>query len=206
MRSPWCCIIAFRAQPLHVVIESAASIVRAHENTATARRDLDAAHRKATSAVARKLKELEKAESEWKEWTTQWEVALKALQFPATSTPETADEQNNDIDDMRETASRINDLRQERIEKIERDVKAFENDVAALTEAIAPQLHGTDAEDAVLALERLAAEAARVRDVAGLKDSAIEDLQKKITACRAASREAREVIGRLQEAAGVESL
>src|SRR3954468_16605721 len=102
MRSPWCCIIAFRAQPLHFVIESAAAIVRAHENTATARRDLDAAHCKATSAVARKRKDLENAESDWKEWTTQWEAALKALQFPGTSTPETADAQINASDDMRE--------------------------------------------------------------------------------------------------------
>lgn len=196
----------FAKQSLHVVMESAASMVRAHENTATARRDLDASHRKATTAAARKLKDLKRAESEWKEWTTQWEAALKALQFPATSTPETADAQINAIDDMREAASRINDLRHERIEKIERDVKTFENDVAALTEAIAPQLHGTDAEDAVLALERLAAEVARVRDVAVLKDSAIDDLQKKTRACRAASREAREVIGRFQETARVESI
>ena len=193
-------------QPLHVVIESAAAVERAHESTATTRRDLAASRRKATSAAARKRKDLEEAESEWKEWTTQWEAALKALQFPATSTPETVEAQINAIDDMREASSRINDLRHERIEKIERDVRAFENDVAALTQAVAPQLRGTDVEDVVLDLERLVAEATRVRDLTALKDSAIDGLQEKIEECRASSREAREVIVRFQEAAGVESI
>jgi hypothetical protein len=41
------------------------------------------------------------------------------------------------IDDMREPAVRINDLKPERIENIERDVGAFEADVAALGQAIA---------------------------------------------------------------------
>ena len=96
--------------------------------------------RKATSDAARKRKALETAETEWKDWTTRWGAALKVLQLPVTSTPETADAQINAIDDMREAAVRINDLRHERIEKIERDIRAFERDVAALVQAIAPQL------------------------------------------------------------------
>jgi hypothetical protein len=75
---------------------------------------------------------------------------LKVLQFPATATPETAEAQIDAIDDMREAAGRINDLRHERIEKIERDVRALDADVAALAQAIAPQLQGTDPEDALL--------------------------------------------------------
>ena len=117
------------------------------------------AHRKATGVVTRKRKDLEKAEAEWTEWTSAWQAALKALQLAATATPETAEAQINAIDDMREAAVRINDLRHERIEKIERDVKAFEADVAALAQAIAPHLSGTDPEEAVLELDRLAADA-----------------------------------------------
>jgi uncharacterized protein YhaN len=152
-------------QPLHLIIESAAAVERRHENAAKARRDLDEAHRKATIAVARKRKDLEKSEAEWKEWTTAWEAALKVLQFPVRATPETAETQINAIDDMRDAAVRINDLRHERIEKIERDVKAFEADVAALAQAIAPHPEGIDLEEAVLELDRLAAEAMRTRDL-----------------------------------------
>jgi uncharacterized protein YhaN len=191
---------------LHVVIESAAAVERAHEGTAKTRRDLEASQRKATSDAARKRKALEKAELEWKDWTTQWGAALQALRLPATSTPETADAQINAIDDMREAAGRINDLRHERIEKIERDIRAFEHDVAALVETIAPQLGGVDAEDAALDLERLVAEAKRVRDLAVAKDSSLSGLQKKIDECHESCRDAREVIGRLQEAAGVETI
>jgi uncharacterized protein YhaN len=194
------------ARQLHLLIESAAAVERAHENAAKSRRDLDEAHRKAAAAVVRKRKDLEKAEAEWKEWTIAWEAALKVLQFPATATPETAEAQINAIDDMREAAGRINDLRHERIEKIERDVRAFEADVAALAQAIAPRLQGTDPEEAVLELDRLAAEATRVRDLKVSKESAVGGLQEKIDECRESSREAREIIAQLQQTAGVESM
>jgi uncharacterized protein YhaN len=159
-----------------------------------------------TSDASRKRKALEKAELEWKDWTTQWGAALQALQLPVTSTPETADAQINAIDDMREAAGRINDLRHERIEKIERDIRAFEHDVAALVETVAPQLGGRDAEDAVLCLERLVAEAKRVRDLALAKDFSLSGLQEKIDECHESCREARDLISRFQDAAGVETI
>jgi uncharacterized protein YhaN len=194
------------AQPLHVVIEWAARAERELDDAAKTRHDLEAAQRKAINDAARKRKALEKAETDWKDWTTQWSAALKALQFPATSTPETADAQINAIDDMRETAVRINELRHERIEKIERDIKAFEGDVVALVQAIAPQLEKINAEDAVLDLERLLAEAAKIRDLAATKETALEGLQKKIDQCQESCREAREVLARYKEAAGVETI
>jgi hypothetical protein len=194
------------ALPLHVVIESAAAMERRHENVARTRCDLEMAQRKATSDVARKRKALEIADLDWKNWTTRWATALESLQLPATSTPETADAQINAIDDMREAAGRIKDLRHERIEKIERDVRSFEHDVAALVQTIAPQLREVDAEDAALDLERLLAEAKRIRDLAVANESALSGLQIKIDAYHESCREAREVIGLLQEAAGVETI
>ena len=193
-------------QPLHLVIEAAAAVERTHENAAQTRRDLDAARQKATSAVARKRKALEEAEAKWKEWSTSWETALKVLQFPAMATLETVEAQINAIDDMRETAARINDLRHERIEKIERDIGAFEADVAALAQSIAPHLEGTDSEEAVLEIDRLVAEAVRLRDLKAAKDSDIGNVQEKIAEWRESSSEAREIIAQLQRAAGVASM
>jgi uncharacterized protein YhaN len=193
-------------QPLHLIIESAAAVERTHETAAKTWRDLDAAHRKATGVVQRKHTDLEKAEGEWKEWTTAWEAALKVLQFPATATHETAETQINAIDDMREAAGRINDLRHERIEKIERDVKAFEADVAALAQAIAPHLADIGPEEAVLEFDRLAAEATRVRELMVAKDSGIGALQEKIDECRESSCEAHEIVARLQQTATVTSI
>jgi uncharacterized protein YhaN len=181
-------------------------VERTHEAVAKARRDLEAARRKAAGVVLRKREDLEAAEAEWKDWTSAWEAALKVVQFPATATPETAEAQINAIDDMREAAGRINDLRHERIEKIERDVKAFEADVTALTQAIALRLHGTDPEEAVLELDRLAAEGTRVRDLRVSKDTAIGGLQEKIDECRESSRDAREIMAGLQQRGGVASI
>jgi uncharacterized protein YhaN len=193
------------AQPLHFVIEVGAAQERRHENAAKTARDLNEAHRKATGVVTRKRKDLEKAGAEWTEWTSAWQAALNALQLAATATPETAEAQINAIDDMREAAVRINELRHERIEKIERDVKAFEADVAALAHAIAPRLNGTDPEEAVLELDRQASDAARIRDLRAAKDSGIVGLQEKIDECRESSREARETIAHLQQKANVAS-
>lgn len=193
-------------RPLHLVIESAAGVVRSHESAAKARRDLDEAHSKATGAAARKGRDVKKAEAEWNEWTSAWQAALQALHFPATATPETVEAQINAIDDMREAAGRINDLRHDRIEKIERDVKAFETDVASLAQAIAPHLNGTDPEEAVLELDRLAAEATRLRDLKTVKDSDISGLQDKIDECCESSRDAREIVARLERAGGVASI
>lgn len=192
-------------QALNLVIEAAAAQERRHENAAKAARDREDAHRKATGMVARKRKDLEKAEADWADWTSAWQAALKALQLFATATPETAEAQINAIDDMREAAVRINDLRHERIEKIERDLNAFEADVTALAQAIAPHLMGTDPEEAVLQIDRLSAEAARTKDLKGAKDSDIAGLQERIDACRESNREARETITRLQQKAGVTS-
>jgi uncharacterized protein YhaN len=194
------------AQPLHVVLESAAAVERTHEDAAKTRRELEESQRKTTSDAARKRKALETAETEQKDWTTKWTSALEALQLPDTSTPETADAQINAIDDMREAAGRINDLRHERIEKIERDMKAFEQDVLALVQAVAPQLAVMDAEDAVLELERLIAEARRVRDLAVAKETVLGGLTKKVDECHESCRDARDVIGRFQAASGVETI
>ena len=69
--------------------------------------------------------------------------------------------------------------------------------MAALAQAIARQLSGTDPEEAVLALDRLVAEAGRVRDLKAVKDSDAAGLQEKTEECRESSREACEIIARL---------
>lgn len=192
--------------PLHVVVEHAAAVEAAHESAANTRRDLDTAHRKATGMLQRKRRDLQAAEADWNAWTAAWAAAAAMLHFPPTATPATAEAQIAAIDEMREASGRINDLRHERIEKIERDVKAFAADVAALTRAIAPRLVSADPEDAVLALDRLALEATRARDLKAAKDKDILRLRAKIDECRSASRDAREVIAQLQKMAGAASL
>jgi uncharacterized protein YhaN len=78
--------------------------------------------------------------------------------------------------------------------------------VAALVQPVALHLVGVDAEDAVLDLERLLAEAERIRDLAIATESALSELQAKIDECYESCRDAREVIRSLQDVAGVETI
>ncbi len=194
------------AQPLHVVLETAAAVERAHEDAAKTRRELEGSQRKATSDAARKRKALETAETEWKDWLTRWDRRSTSSSFLSHQPRKSLTPKLMRSADMREAAGRINDLRHERIEKIERDMRAFDHDVAALAQAAAPQLTVMDAEDAVLELERLIAEARRVRDLAVAKETDLSGLRKKIDECRESCRDARDVICRLQATAGVETI
>ena len=193
-------------QPLSVAIEAAAALERKFADDARNRHDLEAELRKATTDAARKRKALEKADAEWSGWAVQWGAALVTLQLPPTVSPETADVQINAIDEMREAANRINELQHERIEKIERDIKSFEHDVAVLVQAVAPQLAAVEPEEAVLQLERLVDEGTKVRDQVAAKDKTRAALQKRIDECLDACRDAREIIRRFQEQAGVATI
>jgi uncharacterized protein YhaN len=193
-------------QPLPVAIEAAAALERKFADDVRSRHDLEAALRKAATDAARKRKALEKADAEWADWAVQWQVALVTLQLPPLVSPETADVQINAIDEMREAANRINELQHERIEKIERDIKSFEHDVAALVQAIAPQLATVEPEDAVLQLERIVDEDIKVRDQVAAKDKTRAALQKRIDECLESCRDAREIIRRFQEQAGVATI
>lgn len=199
-------LLALSSSPLKVAIEQAADLQKQQEQLANAKRDLEDARRKALRELERKRKIQDNAESQWTEWTVEWRAALAAAESPADSAVEVVQSQVNTIDEMRELAVRINDLRHERIKKIERDISTFDADVSALVQAVAPQLSDLDADSAVLELERLLKESARIRDVIAEKDIALSGLQEKIDNCEISRQEARETIGRLQHLARVEGL
>jgi uncharacterized protein YhaN len=58
----------------------------------------------------------------------------------------------------------------------------------------------------VLELERLIAEAGRVRDLAVANETALSGLRKRVDECHESCRDARDVIGRLRAAAGVATI
>ena len=194
---------ALAAQPLAAVLEVAADMLREHERAVEGRRQLDEAHRQAAADAERKCKAFEKTEAAWSEWQSQWADALAALGLDLAVNPEAVAVQVDTIDEMRTSVVKVNDLRHERIGKIERDVTAFSKDVAHLAGTVAPDLAEVEPEEAVLQLERRLAETKRLRDLMKEKDEAVTTLERAIEEYEAAHRDAREVIGRLQEAAGV---
>ena len=194
---------ALAGQPLAVVLEDAADRLHAHERMVDSRRQLDEALRQATTDTENKRRALAKTEEAWSEWQRQWVGALAALGIDETLDPEAVALQVDTIDEMRTSVVKVNDLRHERIGKIERDAAAFGQDVTRLTGAMASDLAEVGPEEAVLQLERRLAEAKRTRDLMKEKDDAIATLEQALEETEASRRNAREVIDRLQEAAGV---
>lgn len=188
-------------QPLRIVMEAANAVQNQHEKDAANRRQLEERLRKMKVDAVRKATALETAEAAWTDWQTEWAAALKLLGLTVGTLPEAATAQLDAIDQMREIAVKIHQLRHERIEKIERDIEVFTQDVAALVTVIATDLVKLSPEDAILELERRLETAKRIREQQKNKDEAISALKTKIDECEATGREARETIQYLQKTA-----
>ena len=194
---------ALASKPLAVVLEVAGDMLREHERALEGQRQLDEAHLQAAADAERTRKAFEKTEAAWSGWQSQWADALAALGLDLAVNPEAVAVQVDAIDEMRTSVVKVNDLRHERIGKIERDVTAFSKDVAYLAGTVAPDLAEVEPEEAVLQLERRLAETKRLRNLKKEKDEAIATLERAIEEYETARGDAREVIGRLQEAADV---
>ena len=190
-------------QALAVVLEFAAGTVREHERAVDDRRRLDDAYRQAVADAGRKSKALKKSEAAWWEWQREWADALAALGLDLAVDPGTAAVHADTIDEMRTSVVRVNDLRHERIGKIERDVTAFSNDVVQLAATVAPDLADIEPEEAVLQLEIRLARTKRMLDLSKEKDDTISNLETMIEEREGERLEAGRAIGRLQDAAGV---
>ena len=96
---------------------------------------------------------LESAKNAMAEWQEKRTAALGDLHLSVDTAADAVDAQIGIIDQIRETAGRINSLRHDRIEKIRKDVSDFENVVSQLVQVVAPGLADKAADDAVAALE-----------------------------------------------------
>ena len=194
------------ARPFRAVAEAAAELVRKHEADVAARRKLEDARKTAETDVSRKRKALEASETELSGWRDDWLTAVTVLGLDPNDAPETVEAQIEAIGEMREVGNRIDDLRRERIGKIERDIAAFEVEVAATVASIAPDLAATAAEEAVVELESRLEEADRIRRAASDLDVRLVAENKKVEECDGVRRGAVEAVDRLRKEAGVSSV
>ncbi len=194
------------AQPIRVVLKAAEDVQRRHEKKAEERNRLEKELRKASADEERKRKAVKTTESAWSVWQDQWSKALSAAGLSTAKEPEAVQVQVGAIDQMRLVEVKLNDLRHERIAKIERDVAAFDHDVAGIVGAVATDLAKAESEDAALELERRLAEAKRIRDLQTGKDEAIASLKEKIEEHDVSRTDARAIIRHFQEAAEVDNI
>lgn len=104
---------------------------------------------------------------------------------------------------MRGVAAKMADLQHERIGKIERDITAFESEVARLAASVATDLAGADADDVVIKMQARLDDARQSQAALGEKKAAILGLQKKLEDCDKSREAAQEIISKLQQAACV---
>ena len=194
------------SKPLRILIELAADTHKRHEKECEDRRALEASIKKANADTERKRKSLQAAETRFSEWHEQSAAALTALALNPAAAAESLVTQLNVFDDMREVAAKITELQQERIEKIERDIAAYELEVSDLVQAIPAPLSVMDPDDAVLELEHRVEEATRVRQLIADKEIALAAQQQKVDECHQSLVGARRIIDELQEAAAVSTV
>jgi len=195
---------ALEGQSFRVVLEAASAVQRRHERQAESKKATEERIRKLQADETRKQTRLDKAQAAWTEWLGQWSSALESLAFADDATPEIVGDHLDVIDEMRGIANDINQLKRDRIAKIDHDIEGFAISVTELVNAVAPELAGEQPEDAVLQLERRLEEAKRIRDQQKEKDKTIASLGKRIEECEQTRTSAQRAIEKLQELGGVE--
>ena len=192
--------------PLPVVLEHADRIRREHRHKAESKARLQEDLREAEAGVERRGRALARAQEAWAQWQDQWSAALSALGLAADLPPDTVAARIDVIDQMRERAVRIKELRHQRIEKINRDVADFESAVAEFVRETAGDLSGVSAEEAVLEVEKRLEEAERIRDLLARKGKEADAIGKKIAEMEEDRRQARGSVKHLKDAAGARTM
>ena len=190
---------------LPVVLERADSVRREHERKAQDKVRLDESLREAATLTERRSRELVRAEQARSQWQEAWSSALTTLGFAADSEPEAVSARIDVIDQMREKAGRISELRHQRIGKINRDIAEFEAVVANMVSEVAGDLAGAAAEEALREIETRLEEAERTRDLRERREKETRKVEKEVRVLIGERQRARESVGHLRNAAGVES-
>ena len=188
---------------LAVILEIAADKLRQNEVEIEAQRQLDESHRQEIAELDRKNTTLKTAEEALLQWKEQWADVLAAAGLDPKTDPEAADDQLEAIDRMRTRFDKHNELRHERIGKIERDIKVFDQDVSTLTENIVPDLSGNQPEEVMIEIDRRLAEAKRTKDKQQEKEDTITSLEQQIAESEITGYKALEDIDRLKNIGGV---
>lgn len=191
---------------LRVMVERADAYRREQGAKAEKIVEMREAVRTAKSEVARRQGELEKAEAERKSWKADWAKAVAAIDLQCDDKPEVLSAQINVIDGMREHAATARDLRDKRIATIERDIGIFERAVAEAAAELAPDLTDSDADAAVVELDRRREEALKLNRQHRELTEAVAERRRKIDELEEDRKAAWASVQPLLEVAGVEDV
>lgn len=195
---------ALEDHSLRVVLEAALAVQQRHERRTESKKAAEGQIRKLQAGETRRKTAQQKAKGALTEWQNQWLSAIASLAFSVDAAPEIVGDHLDVIDEMRSVANEINQLKLDRIAKIERDIEGFAGSVTELLKAVAPDLAGEEPEDAALQLEKRLEDAKRIKGQQTEKDKIILSLSKRIEECKEEQTSAKHSIEQLQELARVE--
>ncbi len=198
-------VCALKTDTLTFVVEQAAKELQLREADANRKSQLEKDVTEARKLAARRQRDLEGATKALAEWRGKWAAALSDLGLAEDTAAAAVDAQIDIIDQMRETAGRINSLLYDRIGKIQRDVADFENVVDELLTAVAPDLADMSVDDAVATLETRLHDAERVQDLLEKQDEHVAGLREQIETLEGQQRELAASVFHLKQTAGVDN-
>lgn len=167
-------------QRLAMVLERANAVRAANESVAESRRKLESDLGSATEDAEAKQSLLRSERSQLQQLQRDWAALAAKLAIDPEASPREATRLLGAFDAMREVASRIRDLRSDRIEKIERDIHRFSAEAQALARAVAPDLGGEDPSEAADELKSRLESAEREQFAAQAKVREIRELEQQI--------------------------
>ena len=193
-------------QRLAMVLERADEVQAENGRIAESRKRLENDLRRTTNDTKAKRSTLEKERSRLEERKREWAALAAKLGIDPKASPRDATSSLSMFDEMREVASRIRDLRADRIEKIERDVRRFRAEVETLARGVARDLLGQDPTEATIELESRLSGAETARDAAESKDSQIGEIEDRASNLKASQQKSEGVIKDLQAQAGASDI
>ena len=167
-------------QRLAVVLERANAVLAANDGVVESRRKLESDLRSATEDEEARKSLLQSERSQLQQLQRDWAALAAKLAIDPKASPREATRLLGAFDVMREVASRIRDMRSERIEKIERDIDRFSTEARALARVVAPEVGEQDPGKAVDELKSRLESSERERFAAGVKDREIQALEQQI--------------------------
>ncbi|MEZ4546557.1 MAG: hypothetical protein R3B51_02025 [Thermodesulfobacteriota bacterium] len=105
-------------KPLGVVIEAAADVLANLREDAVKRKGLENRLAETKAEAERKQRDLKTAEEEKTRWEAKWKEAVTALGLAESTSAAEAASTLDAIEEMREKAVKINELRHQRIERL----------------------------------------------------------------------------------------
>ena len=190
---------------LSVLIQKISSIIREYVRNAdkleNMRKHRDAFERQ----VEGKREALRRANKDSSIWRKDWTAAVEAVGLDSQAVAIAVEAQLEIIESIRREGVRIRELRDQRIAKIHRDIRDFEESVSEFVSSAASDLSDTEASEATLVLERRLEDAQTTQKQAANCDRQIRTLLSRLSAEKRNIQDAERSIHSLLNEAGVES-